>query len=59
VREHEKKKSKDASRVGMKSVIILKSRGNQLSFAMLDAKTSSILSCVVPVHSLPYEDYST
>jgi hypothetical protein len=41
----------------MKSVIILKSRGNRLFFAMLDAKTSSISSCVVPVHLLPYEDY--
>jgi hypothetical protein len=42
----------------MKSVIILKSRGNQLFFAMLDAKMSSISSCV-PVHLLQYEDYST
>jgi len=42
----------------MKSVIILKSRGNQLFFAMLDAKTPYISSCV-PVHLLQYEDYST
>lgn len=51
-----RKKSKDPSRVSMKSVIILKSRGNQLFFAMLYAKTSYISSCL-PGHSLPYEDY--
>jgi hypothetical protein len=50
------KKSKDPSCVCLKSVIILKSCGNQLSFAKPVAKTSNISWCV-PVHWLPYEDY--
>jgi hypothetical protein len=40
----------------MKNVIILKSHGDRVFFAMLDAKTSHILLWV-PLHLLPYEDY--